>query len=85
MTEQVPIANFASALAIELRRSDEGGRDFVRFKFKNGTESDLHDLVAFGREADIPLTEFIYRTKVNVIYLQSHSKNLTNFSEVHDR
>ncbi|KAI0042646.1 phosphoglycerate mutase-like protein [Auriscalpium vulgare] len=56
------IPNFASAIAIELRRGSlPDNRDFVRFKFKNGTTDGFHVLHAFGHKGDIPLTEFIYR------------------------
>ncbi|KAJ7158989.1 histidine phosphatase superfamily [Mycena crocata] len=60
------IPNFGSALAIELRRgSPPDMRDFLRFKFRNGTADPegwrlLH---VFGTHADIPLTEFIYRAE----------------------
>jgi len=56
--------NYASAMAIELRR---GGlpdtRDFLRIKFKNGTSDRFEDVHVFGHHADIPLTEFIYRAE----------------------
>ena len=58
-------ADFASAIAIELRRgSPPDVRDFLRIKFKNGTHSDFQDVHVFGHHADIPLTEFIYRAEV---------------------
>ena len=58
-------ANFASALVIELRRGSlPDNRDFLRFKFKNGTDDDFHTIHVFGHNADIPLTEFIYRVEV---------------------
>ncbi|KAJ7493969.1 histidine phosphatase superfamily [Mycena latifolia] len=60
------IPNFGSALAIELRRgSPPDMRDFLRFKFKNGTADpeDWRLLHAFGSKSDIPLTEFIYRAE----------------------
>ncbi|KAJ7022776.1 histidine phosphatase superfamily [Mycena alexandri] len=68
MTDEHPelaaIPNFGSALAIELRRgAPPDTRDFLRFKFQNGT-SDADGwriLHAFGRRGDIPLTEFVYR------------------------
>lgn len=58
-------ANFASALAIELRRGpDADSRDYLRVKFKNGTaDSDFQTLHVFGHKGDIPLSEFIYRTQ----------------------
>ena len=59
-----PTANYASALAVELRRgSPPDVRDFVRFRFKNGT-SNFQDVHVFGHHADIPVTEFIYRAEV---------------------
>ncbi|KAI0250040.1 phosphoglycerate mutase-like protein [Lactifluus subvellereus] len=56
------LPNFASALVIELRRGSlPDNRDFLRFKFKNGTDDDFRTVHVFGHSADIPLTEFIYR------------------------
>jgi hypothetical protein len=58
-------ANFASALAIELRKGDEGdSRDYLRFKFRNGTSHDFQTVHVFGKSGDIALTEFIYRLEV---------------------
>lgn len=58
------IPDFASSIAIELRRgSPPDVRDFLRIKFKNGTHSDFQDVHVFGHHADIPLTEFIYRAE----------------------
>ncbi|KAJ7655890.1 histidine phosphatase superfamily [Mycena rosella] len=60
------IPNFGAALAIELRRGAPPDlRDFLRFKFKNGTADpeDWRLLHVFGHSADIPLTEFIYRAE----------------------
>jgi len=58
------IPDYASALAIELRRgSPPDVRDFLRIKFKNGTRG-FEDVHVFGHRADIPLTEFIYRAEV---------------------
>ncbi|KAJ6480572.1 histidine phosphatase superfamily [Mycena vitilis] len=60
------IPNFGAALAIELRRgAPPDTRDFLRFKFRNGTDDPegwrlLH---AFGHRGDIPITEFVYRTE----------------------
>ncbi|KZP07653.1 phosphoglycerate mutase-like protein [Athelia psychrophila] len=61
------IPDYASALVIELRRgAPPDTRDFLRFKFKNGT-NDFETLHAFGHHRDIPLTEFIFRTEDFVI------------------
>jgi hypothetical protein len=58
------VPNYASALAIELRRgAPPDTRDFLRFKFRNGTEGRFETLPVFGHHADIPLTEFIYRAE----------------------
>lgn len=57
-------ADFGSALAIELRRSPPDSREFLRFKFKNGTDEDFRTLHVFGHKEDIALTEFIYRLEV---------------------
>ncbi|KAJ3823681.1 histidine phosphatase superfamily [Lentinula raphanica] len=62
------IPNFASAFAIELRRgSPPDVRDFLRFRFKNGTGGSFKTIYVYGRHADIPLTEFIYKSKGGVI------------------
>ncbi|EEB92851.1 hypothetical protein MPER_08578 [Moniliophthora perniciosa FA553] len=62
------IPNFASALVIELRRGNPPDlRDFLRFRFKNGTDSDFKTLYVYGHHADIPLTEFIYKSKGGVV------------------
>ncbi|KAJ7852242.1 histidine phosphatase superfamily [Mycena leptocephala] len=64
------IPNFGAALAIELRRgSPPDLRDFLRFKFKNGTADpqDWRTIYPFGNHADIPLTEFIYRAEGSAI------------------
>jgi hypothetical protein len=69
------LPDFGSALAIELRRgAPPESRDFLRFKFKNGT-SDFQMLHAFGHHADIPLTEFVYRTENYVIGNNKDWKN----------
>ncbi|KAJ7718721.1 histidine phosphatase superfamily [Mycena maculata] len=60
------IPNFGSALAIELIRGPAPDmRDFLRFKFKNGTADPegWRRLPVFGKTGDIPLTEFIYRAE----------------------
>ncbi|KIK62450.1 hypothetical protein GYMLUDRAFT_41898 [Collybiopsis luxurians FD-317 M1] len=58
------IPNFASAFVIELRRgSPPDVRDFLRFRFKNGTGKGFKTLYVYGTHADIPLTEFIYKAK----------------------
>ena len=67
LTFALPTANYASALAIELRRgSPPDVRDFLRIKFKNGTAGDFQDVHVFGHHADIPFTEFIYRAEVSI-------------------
>jgi lysosomal acid phosphatase len=59
------LADFASALAIELRRGKlPDNRDFLRFMFKNGTQNDFVPVHVFEHNGDIPLTEFIYRVEV---------------------
>jgi hypothetical protein len=58
------IPDYASALVIELRRGSlPDNRDFLRFKFKNGTHDDFRTIHVFGHNGDIPLTEFIYRVE----------------------
>ena len=59
------IADFGSALIIELRRGNPPDlRDFLRFRFRNGTQSDFKTLYVYGHRSDIALTEFIYKSKV---------------------
>ncbi|EPS94942.1 hypothetical protein FOMPIDRAFT_1133438 [Fomitopsis schrenkii] len=66
--ELAAIPDFASALAIELRRARAPDvRDFLRFKFKNGTSEDFETIHVFGHQEDIPLTEFIYRLENSLI------------------
>lgn len=76
MTEHVCIiADFGSALAIELRRAPPpDARDFLRFKFRNGTHEDFRTIHVFKHHEDIPLTEFIYRLEVrppSILFLLS--------------
>ena len=61
-------ANYASALAFELLRGPAPEfRDFVRIKFKNGTDSNFQTIRVFEHEEDsLPVTEFIYRLEVRV-------------------
>ncbi|KAH8088959.1 phosphoglycerate mutase-like protein [Cristinia sonorae] len=62
------IPDFGSALAIELRRAPPpDAREFLRFKFRNGTDSDFQTVHVFNHHEDIPLTEFIYRLENSVI------------------
>ena len=59
------IADYGSALAIELRRGAfPESREFLRFKFRNGTEEPFRTIHVFDHREDIPLTEFIYRLDV---------------------
>jgi len=52
------VANYASALAFELLRGPAPEfRDFIRIKFKNGTDSDFQTIRVFGNEEDsLPMT-----------------------------
>ncbi|TCD65982.1 hypothetical protein EIP91_001929 [Steccherinum ochraceum] len=62
------IPDYGSALAIELRRAPPpDAREFLRFKFRNGTNSDFDTVHVFDHHEDIPLTEFIYRLENSVI------------------
>ena len=55
-------------MAIELRRAPPPDqRDFLRFKFRNGTNEDFRTIHVFKHREDIPLTEFIYRLENSVI------------------
>ncbi|KAJ3491471.1 hypothetical protein NLI96_g722 [Meripilus lineatus] len=66
--ELAAIPDFGSALAIELRRAPPpDAREFLRFKFRNGTEGDFRTIHVFNHHEDIPLTEFIYRLEGSVI------------------
>ena len=63
------IADFGSALAIELRRAPPpDAREFLRFRFRNGTHSPFETIHVFNHHEDIPLTEFIYRLENSVIH-----------------
>lgn len=67
------IPNYASAIAIELRRGEPPDlRDFLRIKFKNGTSDSFKDVHVFGHHADIPLTEFIYKAENAAITTNKH-------------
>ena len=71
------IPDFASALAIELRRgSPPDLRDFLRFKFRNGTHGDFETVHVLGHKSDIPLTEFIYKTQNAQIMNNKHWKEV---------
>ncbi|KAH7929552.1 phosphoglycerate mutase-like protein [Leucogyrophana mollusca] len=60
--ELAAIPNYASALALELRRGPAPDtRDFLRVKFKNGTSDNFQTYHVFGHKSDIAVTEFIYR------------------------
>ncbi|KAK7050242.1 histidine phosphatase superfamily [Favolaschia claudopus] len=62
------IPNFGAALAIELRRGGPpDSRDFLRFKFQNGTKEEWKLVHPFGEKSDIALTEFIYRAEGSAI------------------
>lgn len=66
--ELAAIPDYASALTIELRRGQPPDlRDFLRFKFRNGTGGSFNTFHVFGHRADIPLTEFIYRAQGSAI------------------
>lgn len=68
------LAEFASAIAIELRRgSPPDVRDFLRIRFKNGTASTFKDVHVFEHKADIPLTEFIYRAEVSTLLFRAQA------------
>ncbi|KIP08705.1 hypothetical protein PHLGIDRAFT_29474 [Phlebiopsis gigantea 11061_1 CR5-6] len=67
--ELAAIPDYGSALAIELRRAPPpDAREFLRFKFRNGTDEEFRTVHAFGHREDIPLTEFIYRLENSVIH-----------------
>lgn len=56
------IPNHASALAFELLRGPPPElREFLRIKFKNGTNEDFQTYPIFGHKGDIAVTEFMYR------------------------
>ncbi|KAI6145364.1 histidine phosphatase superfamily [Pisolithus tinctorius] len=60
--ELIAIPNFASAFAFEIRRGPGPEiRDFLRIKFKNGSDEGFQTYHAFGHKADIPVTEFVYK------------------------
>lgn len=56
------IPNHVSALAFELVRGPAPERrEFLRIKFKNGTNNDFETYNVFGHRGDIAVTEFMYR------------------------
>lgn len=60
--ELAAIPNFASALALEIRQGPGPERlNFLRIRFKNGSDHEFQTYHAFGRKADIPVTEFVYK------------------------
>ncbi|KAH7918198.1 phosphoglycerate mutase-like protein [Leucogyrophana mollusca] len=65
------IPNYASALAFELLRGPAPERrEFLRVKYKNGTHDEFETYHVFGHEADIPVTEFMYRVENHAITSQ---------------
>ncbi|EKM53539.1 uncharacterized protein PHACADRAFT_148183 [Phanerochaete carnosa HHB-10118-sp] len=68
--ELAAIPDHGAALAIELRRAPPPDvREFLRFKFRNGTEEEFRTIHVFDHGEDIPLTEFIYRLEVRAFVL----------------
>ncbi|CAL1711849.1 unnamed protein product [Somion occarium] len=62
------IPDFGSAIAIELRRAPPpDAREFLRFKWRNGTSGNFETVNVFNHHEDIPLTEFIYRLENSVV------------------
>jgi hypothetical protein len=58
--------NYASTPAFEIRRGPPPeDRDFLRIKFKHGTNDNFQTYHAFSHKADIPVTEFIYKIEVS--------------------
>ncbi|OAX32363.1 phosphoglycerate mutase-like protein [Rhizopogon vinicolor AM-OR11-026] len=56
------IPDHASALAFELLRGPAPERrEFLRIKFKNGTNDNFETYHIFGHQGDIAVTEFMYR------------------------
>jgi hypothetical protein len=77
------IPDYASAIAIELRRgSPPDVRDFLRVRFRNGTAGSFSDVHVFGHHADIPLTEFIYRAENAAITSNRQWKQVCGASNV---
>lgn len=65
LTMSVNLADHASALAFELLRGPAPERrEFLRIKFKNGTNSNFETYHIFGHQGDIAVTEFMYRLEV---------------------
>jgi lysosomal acid phosphatase len=57
-------ADYASALALELRNNEEG-ETFIRAKLTNGTAG-FEPVHLFGHRGDIALNELLYRLDVRV-------------------
>ncbi|KAH9925895.1 phosphoglycerate mutase-like protein [Epithele typhae] len=77
--------DFGSAIAIELRRAPPpDARDFLRFKFRNGTNEDFQTVHVFKHREDIPLTEFIYRLENSVINSNREWAKACSVSSIED-
>lgn len=64
----ITAADHASALAFELLRGPAPERrEFLRIKFKNGTNNDFETYHIFGHKGDIAVTEFMYRLEVRCV------------------
>lgn len=72
----ITTANHASALAFEILRGPPPElREFLRIKFKNGTNEEFQTYPVFGHQGDIAVTEFLYRLEVSFVHVVfgSHS------------
>jgi len=77
------IPDFGSVIAIELRRgAPPESREFLRFKFKNGTDGAFETFTVFNHHEDIPLTEFIYRIENSVITSNSDWARACSINDV---
>jgi hypothetical protein len=79
----IAIANHASALAFEILRGPPPElREFLRIKFKNGTDEDFQTYPIFGHKGDIAVTEFLYRLEVSFMHVVfgSHSYVFQNYA-----
>jgi lysosomal acid phosphatase len=72
----ITTANHASALAFELLRGPPPElREFLRIKFKNGTNEDFQTYPIFGHKGDIAVTEFMYRLEVRFVHFVFGSRS----------
>lgn len=80
--ELAGIVDYAAAVALEVRQPPSG-KPVLRFKFKNGTDSELKSYPFFGSAADVPLEDFV--NYIEPLGIESLSKWCTLCNNKEDR